>query len=171
MNIIYSKRCLDYGYPQSIIYENSDRVKNAKKHLKDIGYRFIEPDPAEESDLLKVHSIEYFESIKNGEFRDEDTPAWEGIYELARLSAGGAILASEINGFSLMRPPGHHVGRNGPALGADSMGFCYFNNVAIAIRHLNKSTLIIDIDSHHGNGTQELFQNDNRVVYLSLHRD
>lgn len=162
---------MNYGYPQSIIYENSDRVKNASKHLKDLGYKFIEPKPANESDLLKVHSEKYIESIKNGKFRNEDTPAWEGIYEFARLAAGGAILASEINGFSLMRPPGHHAGRNGIALGADSMGFSYFNNVAIAVRHLNKSTLIIDIDSHHGNGTQELFQNDDRVAYLSLHRD
>jgi len=101
---------------------------------------------------------------------DVDTPAYENIYEYARLSAGGAILASKVNGFSLMRPPGHHVGRNGAALGAYTRGFCYLNNIAIAVKLLDKPTLILDIDGHHGNGTQEIFYRNERVVYVSLHR-
>jgi len=63
-----------------------------------------------------------------------------------------------------MRPPGHHVGRD--FLG----GFCYFNNIAIAVKRSGKRTLILDIDAHHGNGTQDIFLGDPQVVYVSLHR-
>lgn len=69
-----------------------------------------------------------------------------------------------------MRPPGHHAGVEGPALGARSLGFCYFNNLAIAVEKSNKKTLIVDFDGHHGNGTQEIFQGNRRVHYISLHR-
>ncbi len=69
-----------------------------------------------------------------------------------------------------MRPPGHHAGRSGVALGAATRGFCYLNNIAIAVKKLCKKTLILDIDGHHGNGTQEIFQGDEKVVYVSLHQ-
>jgi acetoin utilization deacetylase AcuC-like enzyme len=69
-----------------------------------------------------------------------------------------------------MRPPGHHAGRFGAALGVYTRGFCYLNNIAIAVKALNKETLILDVDGHHGNGTQEVFQGDPKVVYVSLHR-
>ena len=167
--IVFSKRCLEYGI-KSFHPENSIRVKIAYEMLKKSGYKIVEAVPADENDLLKVHSKEYIEALKGGELEDGDTPAWEGIYDYARLAAGGAMLASEIKGFSLMRPPGHHAGINGPALGAFTRGFCYLNNVAIAVRNLGKPTLIIDIDGHHGNGTQEIFLSDDRVVYVSLHR-
>jgi acetoin utilization deacetylase AcuC-like enzyme len=130
----------------------------------------MEPEPAEEDALLRVHGKGYLDELKDGEVEDPDTPAYEGIYEYARIAAGGAIAASESNGFSLMRPPGHHVGKNGSAFGASTRGFCYMNNIAIAVMHLGKSTLILDIDGHHGNGTQEIFLNNDGVVYVSLHR-
>ena len=69
-----------------------------------------------------------------------------------------------------MRPPGHHAGRNGRAMGASTLGFCYFNNIAIAVKKLDLPTLILDIDGHHGNGTQEIFQGDPKVSFISLHR-
>jgi len=69
-----------------------------------------------------------------------------------------------------MRPPGHHAGRNGRAMGVSTLGFCYFNNIAIAVKNLGKTTLILDIDGHHGNGTQEIFQGDPNVTFISLHR-
>ena len=166
--VIFSKKCLEYrvqAYP-----ENSARVEEAYEILRNYGYEFTEPEPAEEDDLLKVHSREYLEGLKDGKIEDPDTPAYEGIYEYARIAAGGAITAAEKNGFSLMRPPGHHAGKNGSALGASTRGFCYLNNVAIAVRHLGKSILILDIDGHHGNGTQEIFLDDDSVVYASLHR-
>ena len=101
---------------------------------------------------------------------DGDTPVPENIYEYARLSAGAALLAAQEKGFSFMRPPGHHAGRNGRALGVATLGFCYFNNIAIAARKLDMPTLILDIDGHHGNGTQEIFQGDPKVTFISLHR-
>ncbi len=122
---------------------------------------------------MKVHSKEYVDLIKNaraGSYLDGDTPVPENIYEYANLSAGGAILAAREKGFSLMRPPGHHAGRNGKALGAATLGFCYFNNIAIAVKSLDLPTLILDIDGHHGNGTQEIILGDPEVTYISLHR-
>jgi acetoin utilization deacetylase AcuC-like enzyme len=165
--IVFSEKCLEYG---SWHIESPQRVRRAYEILKERGYEFITPEPAKEEDLLKVHDQEYIELLKRGAIEDPDTPAYENIYEHARLSAGAAILAAKIQGFSLMRPPGHHAGRYGIALGAYTKGFCYINNIAVAVKHLDKPTLILDIDGHHGNGTQEIFQGDPKVVYVSLHR-
>jgi len=170
MKIIFSEKCLEYSWPGHI--EGPERVEKAFEFLKR-KYEFLEPKPASVGDLLKVHSKEYVDLIKNaraGSYLDGDTPAPENIYEYACLSAGGAMLAAREKGFSLMRPPGHHAGRNGRALGAFTLGFCYFNNIAIAVRSLDLPTLILDIDGHHGNGTQEIFLGDPKVMYISLHR-
>lgn len=165
--IVFSEKCLRYG---SWHIESPKRVVRAYEILKERGYEFIEPEPVREEDLLKVHDPDYIQLLKAGAIEDPDTPAYENIYEYARLSAGGAILASEIQGFSLMRPPGHHAGKYGAALGAYTKGFCYINNVAVAVKNFGKPALILDIDGHHGNGTQEIFQGDQKVVYVSLHR-
>lgn len=165
--IIFSEKCLGYG---SWHIESPERVRKAQEILKEKGYEFLDPEPASEEDILKVHDAEYVWNLKKGLTEDADTPAYENIYEYAKLAAGGAILAAKVNGFSLMRPPGHHAGRNGTALGAHTRGFCYLNNIAIAVKHLNKPTLILDIDGHHGNGTQEIFWKDKQVIYISLHR-
>jgi len=165
--IVYSEKCLGYG---AWHIEGPQRVKVSAEILKDKGYTFLEPTPATEEDLLLVHDPEYLWKLKKGLVEDADTPAYSNIYEYARLSVGGALLASQINGFSLMRPPGHHVGQYGAALGVYTRGFCYLNNIAIAVKKLGKKTLILDIDGHHGNGTQEVFQGDNKVTYLSLHQ-
>jgi len=170
MKIIFSEKCLEYSWPGHI--EGPERVERAFKFLKG-KYEFLEPKPAAMEDLLKVHSKEYVDLIKNaraGSYLDGDTPVPENIYEYACLSAGGAILAAKEKGFSLMRPPGHHAGINGRALGALTLGFCYFNNIAIAVRSLDLPTLILDIDGHHGNGTQEIFLGSSKVTYVSLHR-
>jgi acetoin utilization deacetylase AcuC-like enzyme len=168
MKIVYSPRCLEYGSPFHL--EGPDRVRRAYEILRGLGYRFVEPRPAGEEDLLLVHSREHVERIRRGNFFDPDTPAYPGIYEYARLAAGGALLAAELEGFSLLRPPGHHAGRSGRALGAPTLGFCYFNNLALAVRKLDLPTLIVDIDGHHGNGTQEIFAGDPKVRFVSLHR-
>jgi len=105
-----------------------------------------------------------------------DTPVPKGVYEIAKLSAGGAILAGEIvckkevdNAFALTRPPGHHAGNN---FGG---GFCFFNNIAIMIEYLRakhglKKFAILDWDVHHGNGTQDIFYEDPSVLYFSTHQ-
>jgi acetoin utilization deacetylase AcuC-like enzyme len=165
--IVFSEKCLGYG---SWHVEGPNRVRIAHEILKEKGYRFLTPEPATEEDLVKVHDHEYLWMVKKGLVEDADTPAYDNIYEFARLSAGGAILAAKVKGFSIMRPPGHHAGVSGAALGAPTRGFCYLNNVAIAVKHLAKPTLILDIDGHHGNGTQEIFSGDDKVTYLSLHR-
>jgi acetoin utilization deacetylase AcuC-like enzyme len=165
--IVFSEKCLNYG---GWHVEGPQRVKMAHEVLKEKQYEFLEPTPASEEALLKVHETEYIWNLKKGLVEDPDTPAYDNIYEFARLSAGGALLAAEVKGFSLMRPPGHHAGRSGAALGVYTRGFCYVNNVAVAVKALGKAALILDVDGHHGNGTQEIFQGDEKVVYVSLHR-
>jgi acetoin utilization deacetylase AcuC-like enzyme len=167
MKIVFSQKCLGYGQYH---IEGPERVRKAADVLKGLGYDFLEPEPASEDDLLKVHDSDYVWNVKKSLVDDPDTPAYDNIFDFARLSAGGAMLAAKVGGFSIMRPPGHHAGKGGAALGAYTRGFCYFNNIAVAVRHLNRPTLILDIDGHHGNGTQEIFEGDSRVTYLSLHR-
>lgn len=165
--IVFSEKCLGYG---SWHIESPTRVHRAYEILKQKGYKFLEPEPAAEEDIIKVHEAEYVWNLKKGLVEDVDTPAYENIYEYARLAAGGAILAAKVNGFSLMRPPGHHAGKSGTAMGAHTRGFCYLNNIAIAVKHMDKPTLILDIDGHHGNGTQEIFLGNRNVTYISIHR-
>jgi acetoin utilization deacetylase AcuC-like enzyme len=165
--IIYSEKCLAYG---SWHIESPLRVKKAQEVLQSKGYEFLEPQPVPEEDLFSVHDADYIFNLKKGLVEDPDTPAYANIFEYASLSAGAACLAAEVHGFSLARPPGHHAGKNGAALGAFTRGFCYINNIAVAVKAMNKPTLILDIDGHHGNGTQEIFLGDRKVQYVSLHR-
>lgn len=169
MKLIFSEKCLEYKWAGHI--ERPERVSQAMRFLRE-RHNFVEPQPASEQDLLTVHSSEHFDRIKNaqaGAYFDGDTPAPRGIYEYALLSAGSAIMAGKEKAFSFMRPPGHHAGKNGIAMGAATLGFCYFNNVAIAVKSLGVPALILDIDGHHGNGTQEIFQGDPKVTFVSLH--
>lgn len=165
--IIFSEKCLEYG---SWHIEGPERVRRAYEILKENGYEFLSPEPAAEDDVLRAHDAEYVKLLKKGLTGDADTPAYKNIYEYARLAAGGAVLAAKVKGFSLMRPPGHHAGRIGRALGASTKGFCYLNNVAIAVKYADKPALILDIDGHHGNGTEEIFSGDANVTYVGLHR-
>lgn len=171
MKIIFSPRCLEYqspGHP-----ENPKRVKQAYEFLQQKGFEFIEPFPCSEEDILLVHSRALLEKVKSNQFFEPDTPNIPGIFEYACLSAGSAIQAQEIclskkaKVFSLMRPPGHHANRDN--LG----GFCYFNNIAIAMmKALTKVRLavILDLDCHHGNGTQDIFKAKEQLLYVSLHQ-
>lgn len=166
MKIVYSDRCLEFGGSP----ESPERVRKVYELLSDKSYEFVEPEAASEEDIGLVHTEDHIQKIKDEDFFDPDTPAWDNIYEYASLSAGGAIKAQEENALSLLRPPGHHAGSDGTALGAPTLGFCYFNSIAIAVARSGKETLIVDIDGHHGNGTQEIFQGEESVIYLSLHR-
>ena len=176
MHIVFSKKCLEYYEPWHP--ESPDRVYQTYSLLRKRGFKFIEAEPCAEEDLLLAHSKEHVEKIKTESFYDPDTPCIPGIYYYARLSAGAAIKSMKTalkdeKSFSLMRPPGHHAGINGRALGAPTLGFCYFNNIAIAcMKALQKvdRIAILDIDCHHGNGTQEIFFKNPRVLFVSLHR-
>ncbi|MEM3171846.1 MAG: histone deacetylase, partial [Candidatus Hadarchaeales archaeon] len=108
---------------------------------------------------------------------DSDTPLKRGTLEIAKLAVGAALEAGKgvksgrwKNAFALLRPPGHHAGRG------TGGGFCYFNNIAIMVERMRedlglRKTLILDLDAHHGNGTQEIFYSDPEVLFLSLHQD
>lgn len=170
MEIIFSEKCFEYNWPGHI--ERPERMSIGLGILQE-NYDFIEPTPSSENDLLTVHTNEHVNRVKNATpwcSLDPDTPGPEGIYDHALMSVGATLLAAEKNAFSYMRPPGHHAGISGPALGAPTLGFCYFNNIAIAVKKLGLKTLILDIDGHHGNGTQEIFQGDPKITFVSLHR-
>jgi acetoin utilization deacetylase AcuC-like enzyme len=139
-----------------------------------LNQNIIKPEPATEDDLLMAHTEKYVKFIKNfgTGYLDGDTYIREGTYDVALLAAGGALTAAEESflrnepSFAIVRPPGHHAG---PDHGG---GFCYFNNVAIASKYALKRServAIVDIDAHHGNGTQEIFYSDRNVLYISLH--
>ncbi|MCW4009742.1 MAG: histone deacetylase [Candidatus Bathyarchaeota archaeon] len=165
--IIYSEKCLSYG---NWHIEGPQRIKKAQEVLEAKGYKFLEPPPASEEDLFGVHDADYIFNLKKGLAEDPDTPAYDNIFEYASISAGAACLAAQVHGFSITRPPGHHAGRNGAALGAFTRGFCYLNNIAVAVKASGKPTVILDVDGHHGNGTEEIFLGDPKVQYVSLHR-
>ncbi|UCD03189.1 MAG: histone deacetylase [Candidatus Aenigmatarchaeota archaeon] len=160
MLIVYSPLSLEYDTPGHP--ECPDRVKQIHDALKSAGYRFVSPEPAKKEDILLVHSEEHYETVKHADYAGIETPPIDIKYPL--MSAGATIKASEVLGFALTRPPGHHASRE------MLEGFCYFNNIAIAVRRLGKRTAILDIDVHHGNGTQAIFLGADDVIYVSLHQ-
>jgi acetoin utilization deacetylase AcuC-like enzyme len=122
--------------------------------------------------LERVHSGPYLrqlEAIRRPVYLDADTIASETSWEAACLAAGITLEAVDRGGFALIRPPGHH------ALYARSMGFCLINNAAVAARYAQAElgfarVAIVDIDVHHGNGTEAIFRGDDSVLFVSLHQ-
>jgi len=137
--------------------------------------------PASDADLLAVHEPSLLDALEaveaaGGGWMDPDTYVVPGSLAAARLAAGATIGAAmaAVSGeadvaFAVVRPPGHHAGA------ARAGGFCLFNNVAVAVAALRREraamrVAIVDWDVHHGNGTQELFERDPDVLYLSTHQ-
>jgi acetoin utilization deacetylase AcuC-like enzyme len=139
----------------------------------------LEPRRATMEELARVHPVPYLEALRafceaGGGALDPDTTAGPGSWDTALLAAGAALAAVEALGagtgdaaFVAARPPGHH------ATADQAMGFCLLNNVAVAAAALvagGNRVLIVDWDVHHGNGTQDIFWDDPRVLYVSTHQ-
>ncbi len=188
------KLAMAVGYVYHPIYLKHDtgqhvevaaRLQAIVSHLEKTGLKsqlnLIEPRPASIEEIALVHQREYIKEIEEkaasgGGWLDLDTVMSSGSYEAALYAAGGVIraVAAVMNGevasaFALVRPPGHH------ATSSYAKGFCLFNNIAIATEYALaeynlERILIVDFDVHHGNGTQEAFYDNPRVMYISAHQ-
>jgi len=156
--------------------ENSELAQNRN-------WQFVPPEKARIEDVELVHSREYIKLVEavckaGGGFLDlEDTVVSPQSYEVALYAVGGTLKAVDLvmnntfrNAFALIRPPGHHASK------FRACGFCLFNNASIAAEYLLEKyrlqrILILDIDAHHGNGTQETFYETDNILYISLHED
>lgn len=181
--IIYHSRYLDHetGYHP----ENKERLLVIDRHLNDTGlYQRlvrIAPRMAGREEILLAHSSNYVDTVAQACLMGEqmlnlDTPICRDSYSVALLAAGGvlagidAIMDGKVaHAFAMVRPPGHHAPRD------RSLGFCLFNNIAIGAKYLKERyflerILIVDWDIHHGNGTQDIFYQEEGIFYLSLHQ-
>lgn len=157
MKIVFHEK-----YKQVYAYDPAAKAGRIESIVQALGrYEFVPPEPATEEDLLLVHSQSLIESVKRNQL----------VFQLASLAAGGAIKTAEIAltepAFGLIRPPGHHSSKdfNG--------GFCFFNNMAIAIQKLIlekkiSKALIVDIDLHYGNGTYDIFGGREDIMFLNM---
>ena len=174
VTIITDPACTGYsraGHP-----ERPQRVARSVAHLQsqsELALTWVAPTTATQEQILRAHTPEVLARLDQpGDF-DEDTPWFENISGYARASAAAALDALTLaragqSVFSLMRPPGHHACRH------KTMGFCYLNNVAIAVLEARATgaqrVAVFDFDIHHGNGTEDILLNQPGVEFFSVHQ-
>lgn len=180
---VFHQACVEHD-PGVAHPERPDRLRSIHARLRDTGLlaelAVHEPRRATEEELLLAHTPAHVELVRRAcaaapRRIDGDTAVSPGSFEAALRAAGGLLDAVErvrmgewTNGFCAVRPPGHHAEEQ------RAMGFCLFNNIAVAARRLRQGgcerVAIVDWDVHHGNGTQHLFEEDPTVFYASLHQ-
>ena len=174
MVVFHDPRCAEYSaidHP-----ERPERVIASAQHLRAAhpDWEWRSPNDAPNETLLRAHTAEHLRRVREAaaDF-DADTPAYRDIFQYAARASGAAcaIAHASLGGtraFSLMRPPGHHATRD------QAMGFCYFNNVAIAaldaLENGTERVAIWDFDAHHGNGTEAIVAGHPRIVFASVHQ-
>ncbi|MCS7103357.1 MAG: histone deacetylase family protein, partial [Candidatus Korarchaeum sp.] len=166
--------------------ERPERIEIAISGLRESGFdlNVRHPDLRGADILTKVHEGAYVdhirsECIKGPNYLDPDTYITEHSFDVAleaaccAYDAAESVIEGEKIAISLARPPGHHAGRSGRAMGCRTLGFCLFNNAGVAAARLIeggiKPVMILDFDLHHGNGTQEIFWYNPEVIHLDLH--
>jgi acetoin utilization deacetylase AcuC-like enzyme len=174
VKIITDARCTGYaceGHP-----ERPARISASVERLKsqtDLPLAWDGPDGVSDAQLLRAHSAEHLARLRIPHDFDADTPYHDNIAALARASVGAALAALKVarageNVFSLMRPPGHH------ATPGHAMGFCYLNNIAIAVLEARASgaerVAVFDFDVHHGNGTEAILLDRPGCAFFSIHQ-
>jgi acetoin utilization deacetylase AcuC-like enzyme len=176
MTIVYHEDYLQqtqtYGHP-----ECPERLASILMYLEanQVEPTQLQPEPAKKNDVLEVHTAEHVEFLQNyGEgHMDMDSYVWPHTYEMALLAAGGGLATARHTYekkepcIALVRPPGHHATKY------KGGGFCYFNNIAVAAASLLKKVdrvAIVDVDVHHGNGTNDIFLDTDRVLFISSHQ-
>jgi acetoin utilization deacetylase AcuC-like enzyme len=184
MTLLYSEPCF-LQHETGNHPESADRIRQIPDLLAERGLdrqcKRPEWQPLTRPRLTRVHSPAYADEVRamcksGGGDLDGDTIVGPGSYDVAMLAAGCCadaverlVRGEDTNALCLVRPPGHH------ALVNQGMGFCLFNNIALAAKVATEEfemerVLVVDWDIHHGNGTQETFWEDPRVGFLSIHR-
>jgi acetoin utilization deacetylase AcuC-like enzyme len=174
MKIITDEHCTDYSQPGHP--ERPERITKTVEKLRgqtELPITRAQPAQFEPAVLLRAHTAEHLARLEEPEDFDADTAFFPKIADRARAAAGGALeaLKSARAGetvFSLMRPPGHHATRE------QAMGFCYLNNVAIAVLEAlaigARRVAVFDFDVHHGNGTEAILLNQPGAACYSIHQ-
>jgi acetoin utilization deacetylase AcuC-like enzyme len=181
LTIFTSDRFADHlnppGHPERV--ERAETMQVVAARFRQRGGAVVEPRPVTDEELARVHDRDYLTMIRETAGRavalDPDTFTSPESYDVARLAAGAAISAVEhvldnrgTSALAMVRPPGHHAERN------RAMGFCLFNNIAVAAAHARAAGVqrvaVVDYDVHHGNGTQSTFYEDPSVLFISSHQ-